>query len=98
MADMNMNAEQQVIMPNHMPATIKYNESVRQKLSPLKHDMDFVRREENKLYELIDSLSQEEIAKLEDTLTLVPLQPNSNTTQNPAAGNSNGGMANVSQN
>lgn len=33
--------------------------------------MDFVRREENKLYELIDSLSQEEIAKLEEQLTLV---------------------------
>ena len=28
--------------------------------------MDFVRREENKLYELIDSLSQEEIARLEE--------------------------------
>ena len=42
--------------------------------------MDFVRREENKLYELIDSLSQEEIARLEEELILIPTlnPPNNN--------------------
>ena len=67
-------------MPNQLPATIKYNESVRQKLSQVQHDMDFVRREENKLYELIDSLSQEEIARLEEELILIPTlnPPNNN--------------------
>ena len=69
-----------MIVPNQLPATIKYNESVRQKLSQVQHDMDFVRREENKLYELIDSLSQEEIARLEEELILIPTlnPPNNN--------------------
>ena len=57
-----------IIAPTSLPETIKYNESVRLKLNK-RHDKEFVRREENKLHELIASLSEEEIARLEEKLT-----------------------------
>ena len=37
-----------------------------------RHDKEFVRREEGKLYEFIASLSEEEIARLEEELILIP--------------------------
>ena len=74
--DLEMNQEQQLIAPSGLPETIKYNESVRMKLNK-RHDKEFVRREESKLHELIASLSEEEIARLEEELILVPtFQPN----------------------
>ena len=37
-----------------------------------RHDKELVRREESKLHELIASLSEEEIQRLEEELILVP--------------------------
>ena len=38
-----------------------------------RHDKEFVRREESKLHELIASLPEEEIARLEEELILVAI-------------------------
>ncbi len=62
-----------MIAPSGLPSTIRYGDSVRAKLNK-RHDKEFIRREESKLHELIASLPEEEIARLEEELTLIPIQ------------------------
>ncbi len=62
-----------MIAPSGLPSTIRYSDSVRAKLNK-RHDKEFIRREESKLHELIASLPEEEIARLEEELILIPIQ------------------------
>jgi len=48
-----INPQDHLIAPSGLPATIRYNDSVRAKLNK-RHDKELIRREESKLYELID--------------------------------------------
>lgn len=85
MADIEMNVEEHpVIAPTGLPETIKYNESVRAKLNK-RHDKEFIRREESKLHELISSLPEEEIARLDEELILVSRVEASPAQNNPSA-------------
>lgn len=87
-----------MVAPTDLPETINYNESVRQKLNSIRHDMEFVRREESKLHELIASLSQAEKDRLEEELTLIPTVATTatETNVNGAAATDNNGMPSVS--
>lgn len=60
-----------MIAPTGLPESIKYKESVKDKLN-IRHDKEFIRREESKLYELIATLPEDEIARLEEPLDLIP--------------------------
>ena len=76
MVDTEMNQEENAVLkPQGIPESIKYHSSVGQQLNKC-HDKKFIRQEESKLYELISSLPEAEIEKLEDELTIVPkMQP-----------------------
>ena len=61
---------------------VDYFSSVKLKLNPAngdivnnRHDKELVRREEQHLIGLLESLSQDEKARLNETITLVPTNP-----------------------
>ncbi len=73
MVDVEMNQEENAVLkPSGVPESINYSDSVRSKLQYDRFDKEFIRREESKLHEMILSLPEAEIDKLEDELTLIP--------------------------